>query len=457
MRKNLLIFGCGQHAQDCQYVILNNLKERGEALCVKLLVEMDVQRAWVEDFLQTQTLRPQQCFFLPEEDRNSPTIYPDLLRVLEQIKPQIDGVLVCTEPQAHKKYIEWAIKNNIDVLSDKPLTAPPVNQTGPAQIWQDYADIQHELQHSRATITLMTNKRLHKAFAYMYGKVKEALIQCCMPITHIEISDACGVWTFPQEYALLENHPHKYGYGVMLHTGFHYIDLLSYFEELNHLLGFEEDDISVHAFGTTPYDVLHQINANNYNGLFDTDRFTEEFKNLDWEAYKQYGLLDLISCFQFIKNGAVITQATLNMLQNTLSSRVYSDDPLTFHKGVGGKQTLTHIGIFIGPLFYARLSYCQPTELTEERPVFFYGVECYRNSRLIGGKAYQRQIFKDYVELPYLEHPVTLNYVSKEQIVLGWLNGEPPVTDFSSYARPIRLTSLLFEEIFRRRNSATQK
>lgn len=457
MRKNLLIFGCGQHAQDCQYVILNNLHERAEAPRIRLLVELEVQREWVENFLQKQSLRPQQCFFLPEEDRNSPTIHPALLTLLEKIKPQLDGVLVCTEPKAHKKYIEWAVKNNLDVLVDKPLTAPPVNQTGPSQIWQDYLDIANWLQHSPAKLTLMTNKRFHRAFAYLYAQVKEALLQCRLPITHIEISDACGIWTFPQEYAQLENHPHKYGYGVLLHTGFHYIDLLTHFEQLNHLLGYQEDNIIVNACGTTPYDVLHQMTAANYNHLFHTDQFTQEFNQLDWNAYKQYGFLDLLSSFQFMKGDAVITQASLTMIQNSLSSRTQPVNPLNFHQGVSGKQTLTHIGIFIGPLFYARLSYCQPTEFTEEKPMCFYGVEFYRNSRLIGGKPYQRQIFKDFVELPYLAYPVTLNYISKEQIVLNWLKGKSPQTDFSCYSRPIYLISRVFEKIFHQRNSNNKK
>lgn len=457
MRKNLLVFGCGQHAQDCQYYILNNLRERKNPISVRLLVELDVQRQFVETFLQKQSLQPEQCFFLPEEDRNSSTIHPDLLAILEKIKPQLDGVLICTEPRAHKKYIEWAIKNNLDILSDKPLTAPPVNQTGPSQIWQDYLDIENWLQHSHAKLTLMTNKRLHKAFSYLYEQVKEAVLQYHMPITHIEISDACGVWTFPQEYARLENHPHKYGYGVLLHTGFHYIDLLTHFQRLNHLLGLKEDYINVNACGTTPYDVLHQMTAENYNRLFHTDSFTQEFNQIDWNAYKQYGLLDMMSSFQFIKDDAIITQASLTMLQNTLSSRTRSVNPLNFHLGVDGKQTLTHIGIFLGPLFYARLSYCQPTELSEEKPMLFYGVECYRNSRLVGGKPYQRQIFQDFVELPYLKNPVTLNHVSKEQIVMNWLQGQPPQTDFSSYACPIHLTAHVFEEIFRQRGQRGKK
>ncbi len=451
MRKNLLIFGCGQHAQDCQYVILNNLYERKKQISVRLLVELDVQRDWVNNFLQKQSLRPQECFFLPDNDRNSPSINPDLLNLLEKIKTEIDGVLICTEPKAHKKYIEWAIKNNLDVLTDKPLTAPPVNKTGPLQIWQDYLDIENWLKNSKATITLMMNKRLHKAFSYLYEQVKDVILQCNVPVTHIEISDACGVWTLPQEYADIENHPHKYGYGVLLHTGFHYIDLLTHFQRLNHLIELKEDDILVNACGTTPYDVLHQMTAENYNNLFNTDSFTQEFKQLDWNAYKQYGLLDLISSFQFLKDDAVITQASLTMLQNSLSSRTEQIDPFNYNRGVSGKQTLTHIGIFVGPLFYARLSYCQATELTEERPVYFYGIEFYRNSRLIGGKPYQRQIFKDFVELPYLKHPVSLNYVSKEEIVLNWLNGANPKTEFSSYACPVHLTARVFEEIFKKR------
>lgn len=66
------MIGCGQHAQDCQYVILDSLYQQGFGLEIELLVELEAQKNIVSGFIiHTQDLRPKQCFFLPEDDRNS--------------------------------------------------------------------------------------------------------------------------------------------------------------------------------------------------------------------------------------------------------------------------------------------------------------------------------------------------------------------------------------------------
>ena len=157
MKRNIVVIGLGPHAQACQYRFLEELRQGGMPVRVRLLVELQDRQADVEQFLQEKILQPDQIFGLPVTDRNDPQIHPQLLHHLEKIKSTVDGILICTEPKAHKKYILWALENNIDVLTDKPLTAPLINEQGFHQVYQDFLDIEDALKKSSARLCLLTN------------------------------------------------------------------------------------------------------------------------------------------------------------------------------------------------------------------------------------------------------------------------------------------------------------
>ena len=446
-RRNIIIIGLGPHARACQYRFLDEITQTGHPVKVKLLVELQDRKEDIENYFEDKKLLPEEIFGLPVSDRNSPTINSVLLNKLEQIKDEIDGIVLCTEPKAHKKYILWGLKNNIDILADKPLTAPIINEQGPMQVWQDYLDIEEALQKSKAHLTLLTNKRVHPAYQEVFNQVRDFVTEYNMPITHMDITEGGGIWPFPLEFLTRTNHPYKYGYGILLHTGFHFVDLLLHYQSINHLIGLEEDKINLHAFATTPFDVLHQMPQKVYEKLFPGEDFNKEFKEIPWEDYKKYGCLDILSNLQFEKNGAVITQASLNMLQNTLSAR--SERPLDNSEHIKGRITQNYISIFCGPLFNVRLNFFQPDQI-EPDDCDRYIVEICRNTSLIGGESYCCYEFEDKT-LSVAKKRISLNRKSKEKIFLDWMNGDCPETDFALHKRTAWLTWKLFEEIFARR------
>ncbi len=447
-KQNIIVIGLGPHARACQYNFLEGMAKIGHYIKVKLLVELQDRKEDVENYFANKNLLPDEIFGLPVSDRNNPEINPALLEKLEEIKGEIDGIILCTEPKAHKKYILWALQNNIDVLADKPLTAPLINEQGPKQVWQDYSDIENALQKSKAHLTLMTNKRVHPAYQAVYNYVRDFATEYNMPITHIDMSDGGGVWPFPLEFAAKENHPYKYGYGILLHTGFHFVDLLLHYQSVNHLIGLKEDKINLHAFAATPFDVLHQMPQKVYENLFPGEDFSQEFKNIPWQDYKKYGCLDIISNLQFEKDGAVITQASLNILQNTLSSRKERTSPKDPYLKMG-RLTQNYISVFCGPLFNVRLNYFQPDKLAPGE-CDYYIVEVCRNTALVGGESYHFDEFEDKT-LSIAGKPVSLNKKAKEKVFLDWMNGSCPETDFALHKRTAWLTWKLFEEVFARR------
>lgn len=447
-KHNVIVIGLGPHARACQYRFLEDMAQLDYPIKIRLLVELQDRKKDVEEYLANKKLLPDEIFGLPVSDRNSPTINSVLLNKLEQIKDEIDGIVLCTEPKAHKKYILWGLKNDIDILADKPLTAPIVNEQGPKQVWQDYLDIEDAIKKSKAHLTLLTNKRVHPAYQEVYNQVKDFVTQYNMPITHIEITDGGGVWPFPIEFLTRENHPYKYGYGILLHTGFHFVDLLLHYQSINHLIGLEEDKINLHSFGTTPFDVLQQMPQKIYERLFPGEDFSKEFKEIPLQDYKKYGCLDVISNMQFEKNGAVITQATLNILQNTLSARDQRALPDNIYLKLG-RLSQNYISIFCGPLFNVRLNFFQPDQI-EPDDCDRYIVEICRNTSLIGGESYCCYEFEDKT-LSMTKKRITLNRKAKQTLFLKWMDGECPETDFALHKRTAWLTWKIFEEIFARR------
>ena len=108
MKKNFIIIGLGPHAQSCQYEFLEHQFNKGREITVSLLADLQDKNKDIDNYLKDKNLQPQQIIGLPESDRNSPEINHNLLNFLEQIKNSVDGVIICTEPKAHKKYILWA-------------------------------------------------------------------------------------------------------------------------------------------------------------------------------------------------------------------------------------------------------------------------------------------------------------------------------------------------------------
>ena len=82
----------------------------------------------------------------------------------------------------------------------------------------------------------MCQRQYHRG----YEKIKDILTKVVneykVPITNIDIFHSDGAWEMPHDLDK-ENHPYKYGYGKLFHSGYHFIDLLSDFIKINDSLG----------------------------------------------------------------------------------------------------------------------------------------------------------------------------------------------------------------------------
>lgn len=146
-------------------------------------------------------------------------------------------VIVSTEPKAHLGYLRAALGLGLDCLVDKPIVLPMGSNGRPAadpsgwcgsraqgdlrSDWRplcgrDAPPLQRSLRIDRPVCTARLPKPWHAGHLYW----------CRAPRGSVAQED---------EILSREDHPYRYGYGMLCHSGYHYIDILS------GLLGYNEN------------------------------------------------------------------------------------------------------------------------------------------------------------------------------------------------------------------------
>ena len=183
--------------------------------------------------------------------------------------------------------------------------------------------------------SVMTLGRYHKIYndIVMEG-VKERMIKYNAPLTSFHLRHAGGVWNLHNEYIIREDHPYKYGYGMLMHGAYHYLDLAVQFINLNKIIyPSEQFELVVSSYGAYPEEQNDRI-SKKYSEKFDDN-------NSSFGEDKRYvfGETDITStfCLRNKKTKKVITLGTLSLEQTTPSVRAWKEFP----KGVYNKNGRT--------------------------------------------------------------------------------------------------------------------
>ena len=118
-KKNVALIGLGPHAKR---IYLKYFKKHKTNLA--LLVELDSKREFARQYLNDNNFKNTKIFTLPDKLKDnehlSEEVSGNLLAVCKTL--EITHIIIATEPKAHNMYIEFALKNDYDVLTDKPIT-----------------------------------------------------------------------------------------------------------------------------------------------------------------------------------------------------------------------------------------------------------------------------------------------------------------------------------------------
>lgn len=265
----LVLVGLGLHAKRFHVPFL-----RKHALYPILIVDLESNRDAIAAYLKANQITA-NVLLLPDKFCNATSLPPGFAKKLatECQRKDINRVIVATEPKAHRAYAEFFIRLGIDVLIDKPLTTPigvTHSLRSAIQIFNDYTYLNNLANTpGNGQLTILAQRRFHRVYSFARQVVDETIRQYGIPITFLDMYSADGLWTMPPEFESRENHPHKYGYGTLMHAGYHFVDMVAWFMELNDQLDAKRPDrVEVISRMSDPKDFQFVVAATDYERFF---------------------------------------------------------------------------------------------------------------------------------------------------------------------------------------------
>lgn len=403
-KRSIALIGLGPHAQRIYYPYITDLTNKDGNFSFELLIDLDINKEKIQKFLKTQKIQPKHELYLNSKDQITPSkISPIASNALK--KHNIDRVILSTEPKAHKIYLEECIRQAIPVVVDKPVTTPVFSGSKTRfsknrqadSIFTDVRYLNGLIKlHPGSRVLVECQRRNHGGYLEVQKTLNDIVGQFGVPISYIQIHHSDGMWNMPDEFALRENHPYKYGCGKLMHSGYHFVDLLIGLLKINEQIEeMRPDTVNMFTQAVHPADQHYVLSDTVYEKFFGKQKadYFKRFKNDS--AVKEYGEVDSFSQMQFSKRGKILLTAQLSLMQSGFSRRAWADLPEDIYKG-NGRVRHELINIHIGALGAIQVHSYQAKEVSEQVGQPYdpgdknhFDIYIYRNSKLIGGEPFE--------------------------------------------------------------------
>lgn len=340
---NILLIGLGPHARRIYVPALFTFASN---LPVRLVAAVDLkrQKATIDTYLQEQGYELEMQYL---DSFDAATGIPDHAKVMLDAlvkKFDIHGVVISTEPTAHKAYAEWALKNMLHILMDKPVSARKglsVNASEARGLISDYNELLDLYKtHQQPSRPLLFSINVQRRYDYGFDKVKELIAETTqkfnVPITSMQIMHADGSWRFPNEVLTQESHGLSDGFGKVSHSGYHLFDMAWQLYKASTVPGKQADNMEIFTSIFNPIGLDICINEDDYIRYFG-DQY--EKTGLDHQQYLDtvalYGEMDSFSVIRMMQRGVNICNISLNLLHSSFSRRSWAKPRPDFYKGNG--------------------------------------------------------------------------------------------------------------------------
>jgi predicted dehydrogenase len=333
----IILIGCGPHARRVYLPATKNIKHLNIEIVVDIVSQESVVRASLIDFPETD------LYLIEPFEDNIPNDLSNYLSNYIQEKG-ITGVIIATEPLVHKAYADWAIKNGLNILMDKPITARAnaVSNISSAEgILNDFLEILEKykyLQLKKETIFMInSHRRFHEGFEFVKKQIREVGEKTNCPVTFIQAYHCDGQWRLPNEIITQQYHPYCAGYGKASHSGYHIFDTIYQFYKAS---GVEEkfaDAMDIVSSFIKPNGFFTQLNEKDYVKIFGeqynlVNQYSEEqLKKL----CSDFGEIDLSAIITLKKNKEAIANFNVNLIHNGFAGRTWVKPGEDLYKGNG--------------------------------------------------------------------------------------------------------------------------
>ena len=397
------------------------------------VIDLESQRDIVEARLAKLPIQPESCTYIPDQVlQDGPDAGVEWLmkRGLLTQSENKKKIVVTTEAQSHETYIKHALERNFDVLVAKPLILPTRNGVfdRPALMPSVKAIAKASVETGASTAMLCLS-RLHEIYeTKLRLPIALMMDRLQTPITSVHVKTASGVWNLPSEFRSREDHPYKYGYGMLMHGAYHYIDVLARLLLMNRRLFPTEDLVLVlQGYTAGPYDQSTRIGKLESS----VQDYRPELSELDDEL--PYGETDVVASYalKFRSTGRVLCLGTISLEQTTPGMRSWGPFPDVPYN-INGRLHCTDIDVRLGTAFSIDANVVKhPIQArlgdADIRGVNAATIVTRSNARLTGTQGFIR---RENLERSYGS---SYSYTAEADIFERWLLDQPTQSDFASH------------------------
>ncbi|MGY1496935.1 Gfo/Idh/MocA family oxidoreductase [Streptomyces sp. QTS52] len=405
-----------------------------------MVIDLESQRRVVEKYLAARSVQPRRVV-LVDDGLDSESLATVLEKEDALRGNPAWGCIVATEPRAHRTYVEWAVRQGMHVLLEKPVTARDLRTDGPDEALGLVADHHHLTalaEEKGVTVVVQAQRRVHPAYRLVKEILGDIVSEFGIPITYMDIHHSDGTWNMPWEFVSREGHPYKYGYGKLLHSGYHFIDLFCWLTEVNENIGRPPDRLGLDVFAVDAHRVDAQLTEASYERLFGRDRW-QRHSGLPRPAslpVQPWGETDVVVLARLMNGSDVLTTAVLSLLQSSFSGRSWLELPEDTYKG-NGRIRHERVTIHVGPLMAIQVHSYQDGLLDGSSP---FQVVIYRNRELVGGEAVTRMTMRSGAEGSAVASD-SLNNRAREEILEDFLAADGRRSGLALHRTTVRAVS----------------
>lgn len=466
---NILVIGVGPHARR---VYIPTLMELSRRMPVRLVGAIDLQskKEAVDLYLKEKGYLLKTLYFASfDEAKGLPRSCKVALDALVK-DLNIQGVVISTEPTAHKVYAEWALERGLHILMDKPITVRKSINTDFSQataLIKDYEDLLALYKRKQRIRPTVFSINVQRRYEFGFEKVKELIAEVRdrfnMPITSIQAMHADGTWIFPKEILSQESHRHFDGYGKVAHSGYHIFDTVWQLYESGLVDEKRPDHLEIVSSPLLPSGLSVDLSEKDYLKYFGLKYKQTTLSEKKYrEKVKNYGEIDSFNIIRLLKNKENICNISINLLHSSFSGRSWAIPSVDRYKGNGRIKHQQFI-IQQGPFQCIQIHNYQSKDFhdVDNSTEFDIGgnnhfdIYVFRNSGMFGsGRSFYKISAKDLEEKKRASRLIGEN--AKERVVLEFLNfmlGKTNISNLKSnidsHSIPVKIMSGVYQSSVR--------
>ncbi|WP_424879038.1 hypothetical protein [Streptomyces sp. SLBN-8D4] len=405
------------------------------------IIDLESQRTKIDRRIQAASVKPRGVIYLPDSgDRARETPQELITAAVQRLRvPGVPAkVYIATEVRAHEAYLRFCVENHIDSLVEKPVLAPVVaGRFKPSYITKTMEELIGVAAGSSAEHSVMTLSRYHQIYnEKVVASLRERMERWEAPLTSFHLRAAGGVWNLQREFESRDDHPYKYGYGMMMHGAYHYVDLATQILSLNSEVFPERQlRLEISSFGAFPIDQHQRISQPIANWFQDDGARW----SADSDAAFRFGETDVTSTLRLLDavTGRTISLGTLSFEQTTPSIRSWCELPEGLYN-VNGRTSSVDLEAQLSTLFSTHV-HCHdiPRGDSADGIDALARVTTRANAALLPDEQYVSE--ESFGGLFHSD--------SNRRLMEHWLRGSERRSSLASHFRPMQVTEALASSV----------